>query len=284
MGIFPIPAMATPSFSFIVLAFSFALLHVTTAIAFISEGLEEVSFGYSGQQGPNNWGNLNPKYQQCVVGKSQSPISISTDHLLLNSTLKPLTRDYRPGKATLINRGFVVGVRFEEDVGSLAVDGKNYSLKQMHWHTPAEHVIDGNKYAAELHLVHIADDGNYTVVSILYQLGDPDPLLSKLTKGLDELGKDKCGRDEISQYNLGTIDTKLIKRNTRKYYRYLGSLTTPPCSEPVIWNILGKVRKVSKEQIAALKVPLNPECKNNARPQQHLNDRRVQLYDEIPNS
>ena len=75
-----------------------------------SAGLEEVSFGYSGQQGPNNWGNLNPKYQQCVVGKSQSPISISTDHLLLNSTLKPLTRDYRPGKATLINRGFVVGV------------------------------------------------------------------------------------------------------------------------------------------------------------------------------
>ena len=106
----------------------------------------------------------------------------------------------------------------------------------------------------------------------------------QLTKGLDELGKDKCGRDEISQYNLGTIDTKLIKRNTRKYYRYLGSLTTPPCSEPVIWNILGKVREVSKEQIAALKVPLNPECKNNARPQQDLNDRRVQLYDEIPNS
>lgn len=170
------------------------------------------------------------------------------------------------------------------------------------------------RYAAELHLVHRTDDGNLTVVSILYQYGDPDPLLSKastlylttiliffsplylylllngkctwmqLKDGLDLLAKDNCKSNEQARVPLGIIDTKLIKRNTRKYYRYQGSLTTPPCSEPVTWNILGKIRDISKDQVAAIKALLNSADKNNSRPQQDLNGRHVQLYDETPHN
>ncbi|XP_034692782.1 alpha carbonic anhydrase 1, chloroplastic [Vitis riparia] len=275
-------AMAAPSsssFCFIILAF--ALLHVP-AFAFTTEELEEVPFSYTGQMGPANWGKLHPQFQECVVGKSQSPVDIITNQTELNPNLKPLSRNYRPGKSTLVNNGFNVGVRFDEDVGVLLVDGKNYSLKQMHWHSPSEHRIDGLQYPAELHLVHRTDDGNIAVVGILYQYGDADPLLSKLKNKLDELAKDVCASNEQSQVSLGTMDTKLIRRNTRRYYRYMGSLTTPPCSEKVAWHILGKIRDISKDQVAALKAPLNSDCKDNSRPLQPLNGRRIQLYDETP--
>ncbi|CAL0321429.1 unnamed protein product [Lupinus luteus] len=62
------------------------------------------------------------------------------------------------------------------------------------------------------------------------------------------------------------------------YYRYVGSLTTPPCKQGITWNILGKVRTLSKKQLELLKAPLDPECKHNARPIQSLNGRKIEMY------
>lgn len=107
------------------------------------------------------------------------------------------------------------------------------------------------------------------------------PLVSQIQNSLDELAKEVCAGHEEAHIPVGTIDVRHIKRSTRKYFRYIGSLTTPPCTENVIWNVLGKVRTISQEQVAALKFPLNLEYKNNSRPVQQLNGRRVQLYDEL---
>ncbi|KAK6126392.1 hypothetical protein DH2020_039842 [Rehmannia glutinosa] len=123
----------------------------------------------------------------CVNGKAQSPINILTAKVVLNKNLKPLIRSYDPTNVTLVNNKFNVGVRYPGNSGALIVDNKMYTLKQMHWHAPSEHRIDGQQFAAELHLVHIADDGSVSVVAILFKYGQPDPLLAKIQNKLNEL-------------------------------------------------------------------------------------------------
>jgi carbonic anhydrase len=235
------------------------------------------NFSYSGSMGPNKWGSLNPTYSNCSHAPDQSPIDIWKNQTVFEPKLTPLKRDYRPTKATLINHGVAVGVSFDGNVGDLTVDGKVYSLKQFHWHTPSEHYIDGIQYPAELHLLHIAKDGSIAVVAVLYHYGKEDPILSKMKKQLKELARD----DEDSQISLGVFNPKHLKRRTRKYYKYIGSTTTPPCMGRVEWNVLAKVRSISKEQVESLRAPLKGDDKDNDRPLQQLQGRKVQLYDEL---
>ncbi|XP_077235759.1 alpha carbonic anhydrase 1, chloroplastic-like [Tasmannia lanceolata] len=234
-------------------------------------------FSYTGPHvGPGKWGSLSPDYSQCD-GKNQSPINIEKKNIVRSSKSEYLTRNYKPANATLINVGYKIELRLEGDAGSLLVDGKNYSLKHMHWHSPSEHTIDGNRYPAELHVVHHSEDGDAAVVSILFQFGDPDPFLDQIKDHLDQLAKETCDADEEAQIPLGVLRTKQIRRTTKKYFRYHGSLTLPPCTQNVTWIILGKVRELSKEQLAALKAPLPEEYKQNSRPTQPLNGRTVEL-------
>ncbi|XAR69750.1 Carbonate dehydratase [Bertholletia excelsa] len=81
------------------------------------------------------------------------------------------------------------------------------------------------------------------------------------------------------QIPVGTFDARKLRRRLRHYYRYVGSLTTPPCSEKVIWHVSGEVRSISKEQVEILRAPLQSTCKSNCRPVQPLNGRRVELFD-----
>ncbi|XP_049360681.1 alpha carbonic anhydrase 1, chloroplastic, partial [Solanum verrucosum] len=241
-----------------------------------------VKFGYTGPVGPNGWGRLSPTYSVCSNGKSQSPINIISHNCAVNKKLKPLIMQYNHSEvATLVDNGFNVGIKYGENAGSLIVDGKTYNLKQMHWHSPSEHTIDGNRYAAELHLVHFAQDNTIAVLSILFHLGHPDPLMTKLQNKLNELARDVATHKE-TQVQLGIIDTHEIRKHSHKYYSYAGSLTTPPCSEIVSWYILGKVRSISREQVEELRAPLDPTCKRNARPTQPLNGRQIQMYEAQP--
>ncbi|MFQ6669824.1 hypothetical protein Gotur_034925 [Gossypium turneri] len=253
---------------FIIFALSL-LLGIASAID-VFRGME---FGYSGHNGPDKWGKLNPTFSPCSTGKRQSPINIQRNLTVHNKQLKPLTRNYESVNATLVNRGY--SVRFEESPGDLWINGKNYTLQQFHWHLPAEHHIEGQRFAAELHMVHRAADNSAVVVSMLYHESKADPLFSMIMEGLKHLGK------ENTEVPLGTLNINELNRRPRKYYTYVGSLTTPPCTENVIWMILGKVMSISKEQITTLDSPLNSHCKKNARPCQPLNGREVDMYDEL---
>ncbi|KAG6744040.1 hypothetical protein POTOM_052749 [Populus tomentosa] len=267
------------------LSSSFISIALLFAVAFANFGQQAhgsvFEFSYAGLHGPANWGSLNPKFSTCSSGKLQSPINIIKNEAVENKSLTPLTRVYRRGNAILVNNGFNIGVHYEGNCGVLIVDGKNYTFKQMHWHSPSEHQIDGVQYAAELHLVHVSDSGAIAVVSMLYELGDADPFISKITKKLGDLAKDACAGNEEAQIPIGPLDNKLLRKNTRKYYRYIGSITSPPCTENVIWNVLGKVRTISREQVEALKAPLGADYKQNSRPLQSLNGRKVELYNEF---
>ncbi|PIA59109.1 hypothetical protein AQUCO_00400159v1 [Aquilegia coerulea] len=233
--------------------------------------LLDLKFRYTGVTGPDKWGTLSPSYSMCFNGKRQSPIEIVKKNTVFDQNLGPLIVGYNDASATLINNGFNVELRYENDVGDAIIAGKNYTLKQMHWHSPSEHTIDGVRYAAELHLVHQSVDGNIAVVAILYKYGAPDPLLSQIVDKFDQL------TNEGAHIPIKRVGTKAILQSNKKYFRYEGSLTTPPCSEIVIWNILEEVREISKEQVAALKTPLDESCKNNSRPTQPLNGRPVEV-------
>ncbi|PKI49346.1 hypothetical protein CRG98_030274 [Punica granatum] len=130
--------MAAPLGLFSVLAF--ALLLAASSVT--SHNAQE-GFSYSGAKGPSNWGHLSSKNSACSNGKTQSPVNVVKNQTVLSKSLTPLIRDYHPVNATLVNNGFSIAIVFEEEVGVLMVGNKNYSFKQMHWHTPSEHYLDG---------------------------------------------------------------------------------------------------------------------------------------------
>lgn len=254
---------------------SIAVLPLSTSADYFSG-----NFSYTGRNGPEKWGSLSPSYSACSNGKTQSPVDLTKIDIVLNKQLKNLDRHYVPTNATLVNNIFNIGVHFEGKAGDININGKNYSLKQLHWHSPSEHKANGRIHDAELHLVHLTQDNNdIAVVAVLYNLGDPDPLISQMEDKLVELVKQSRAGNKDAQIGLGTFDLEEINRSSQhRYYRYVGSLTTPPCKEGVTWNILGKVRTLSKEQLELLEAPLSPEFKHNARPLQQLNGRKIEMY------
>uniref|UniRef100_A0A1J3GVM6 Carbonic anhydrase n=1 Tax=Noccaea caerulescens TaxID=107243 RepID=A0A1J3GVM6_NOCCA len=257
--------------------FAMALLYITPANA----QTQGVLFGYRGKNGPNQWGHLNPHFTQCAVGKLQSPIDIQRRQTFYNRRLESLHRDYYPTNATLVNHVCNVAMFFGEGAGDVVIDNKNYTLQQMHWHTPSEHHLHGVQYAAELHMVHQAKDGSFAVVASLFKIGTEEPFLAQMKEKLVELKKERFKGNQTAQVEVGKINTRHIEGKTRKYFRYVGSLTTPPCSENVSWTILGKVRSMSKDQVELLRSPLDISYKNNSRPCQPLNGRRVEVFREL---
>eukprot|EP00267_Zea_mays_P054364 XP_020407594.1 alpha carbonic anhydrase 1, chloroplastic [Zea mays] len=215
-------------------------------------------FGYTGSVGPDHWGALSPSFRQCATGTKQSPIDISTAQAVSNPALQPLHRDYTVANATLVDNVVNVALRFDGDggAGSVSVGGKLYTLKQVHWHSPSEHTVDGRRFPVELHMVHASDDGNVTVVAMLYRFGRPDPLLWQIQDKLAALHAEGCRADKGAPVAAGDVSLWSLRLYSHTYYRYVGSFTTPPCTENVIWSVLAQVREMTVDQAAALMAPL----------------------------
>lgn len=220
-------------------------------------------------KGPENWGDL-PESKACRVGKFQSPIDIQDKILQELPQLGKLKTDYKSAAAVLKNRGHDVMVEWNDVPGKLDINGSYYELVQCHWHTPSEHTLNGTKFDVELHAVHQNSNGDRAVIGVFYKIGKPDPFLSKILKHIKSIG-DK-------NIDVGKINPKDLKFGTKKYYRYMGSLTSPPCTEGVIWTIVKKVRTISEEQLQILKEAVHPGFEMNARPIQELNGRQVCSY------
>lgn len=140
-----------------------------------------------------------------------------------------------------VANGFVAAAY--EPGNALTLDGRTYALQSMHAHAASEHRVDGELFAAELHIVHQSADGALLVVGVLYELGAPDPVI----QGLLDAGAGGSGGGPAS-----ALDAATLPPASSAYYRYRGSKTTPPFDGPVEWVVMRERETVSQEQVAAL--------------------------------
>ena len=212
-----------------------------------------IHWGYEGAGAPENWGRLSPEYALCGAGKRQSPIDIRDG---IRVDLEPIQFDYRPARFRVIDNGHTVQVTLPG--GSISLLGKSYQLIQFHFHRPSEEMVEGKAFDMVVHMVHRADDGKLAVVAVLLENGAENPFVQTVWNNLP-LEKSS----EVAPPALTLDPTQLLPKN-RNYYTYMGSLTTPPCSEDVLWLVLKQPQQISPEQQAIFA----RLYRNNARPVQ----------------
>ena len=208
------------------------------SVALVAAGEDEPHWSYTGEDGPDHWAELSPDWGICAKGKNQSPIDVVTN---LDANLPELIFDYKPNTVREINNGRSIQEQIQP--GSfLRFNDQKVELLQFHFHVPSEHTVNGRSYPMEAHLVHQDQDGELAVVGVLFEQGESNPLVEQLWANLPvHRGEEYVSSDKI------TINELLPSR--REYYTYTGSLTTPPCSEGVLWIVLEQPVRVSKKQI-----------------------------------
>lgn len=219
-------------------------------------------WGYTGESSPKNWGDLDEKFSMCKNGKQQSPINIEN---YTNEKENKLLINYNTNAKDIINNGHTVQVNVN-DGSSLTLDGTKYALKQFHFHTPSENNIMGNSYDLEAHFVHASEDGHLAVIGVMFKEGKQNAQLAKIWS---QLPKDE-GKNEAITFNQKDINALLPTEQS--YYHFMGSLTTPPCSEDVKWYIMKKTLEISKEQV---KTFFDLYGHSNNRPIQPTNGRKI---------
>ncbi len=230
------------------------------SVAHASGDHHKPHWGYTGHEGPANWGELDDAYHTCAVGKSQSPINIGQAP---HAEAKGVKQHYGNTPLKIVNNGHTIQVNYGAG-STMDVDGKAYRLLQFHFHSPSEHTQNGSAYPMEAHLVHQAEDGSLAVVGVFLKEGKENPFISKIWKHLPhEVNHEVAVKEELN-----VADFLPAKK---AYFHYSGSLTTPPCSEGVKWFVMDEQVEVSKDQVKQFLGLIN----ENARPVQPLNGREV---------
>jgi len=218
-----------------VLLVGFAAL-LTTSLA------GDTDWSYSGEKGPEKWGELSPEFALCADGTAQSPIDIRNASEL---DLVDIAFGYGETANNIFNNGHTIQVNVDE--GSYIIYNEiTYKLLQFHFHSPSEHTINGEAAAMEIHFVHQdPNSGALAVVGILLAAGDAEngayaPIFDNMPSEVGE----PAARG-------GAIDLEALLPEERRYFTYQGSLTTPPCSEIVRWLLLDAPVQLSQAQIDA---------------------------------
>jgi carbonic anhydrase len=217
-------------------------------------------WSYEGAAGPQSWGGLKPEFTKCSVGLRQSPIDIRDG---IKVQLDPVQIDYRPSTFRVIDNGHTVQVNLAPG-NVIEVIGRRYELLQFHFHRPSEERINGRQFDMVAHLVHKDAEGRLAVIAVLLDRGSAHPVVQTVWNNLPlEKG------EEIPAKAL--IDLNVLLPTERSYFTYMGSLTTPPCSEGVLWMVMKDPVTISAEQIGVFS-RLYPM---NARPIQSASGRLI---------
>lgn len=234
---------------------------VLTLLSAQSQASSGPHWGYVGETGPAHWGELDPKFSICAAGLNQSPIDIAST---IEAELAPLAIAYASAGNEILNNGHTVQVNVMPG-STLSVDGKAFELKQFHFHTPSENTIDGKPFALEVHLVHADAEGHLAVIGVMFEEGGANPTIEALWQTMPQEAGAK-------QPLTTPADPATLLPEGRDYYRFNGSLTTPPCTEGVRWLVMKTPLTVSKAQVETFAAAVHGA---NNRPVQNVNARPV---------
>jgi carbonic anhydrase len=215
-----------------------------------------------GEGDPKHWSKLDPTYAVCATGTTESPIDIKG---ATPADLPALKMDYKAVPLNIIDNGHTIQVNYAPG-STLTVGDKVYTLKQFHFHHPGEEHVAGKKFPLVAHLVHADAEGHLAVVAILFSEGSANPLLDTLWKDVP------AEKEEAMDVPGVTVNVADLLPSSLGYYTYMGSLTTPPCSEGVTWYVLKAHETLSAGELAdfAKHYPMN------ARPIQPTNGRKIE--------
>ena len=207
-------------------------------VAAAQEAEHPPHWGYSGEVGPEHWAEFESDFGACSSGRNQSPIDLRN---FIEAELPPIEFDYKPG-------GHDGRQQRPRHPGQLQPWQQHhhrfhgFALKQFHFHAPSENTINGKSFPLEAHFVHADAKGNLAVVALMFEAGASNKVLEQVWPRVSE------SEDDEQPLAPQVAAADLLQAN-RDYYRYSGSLTTPPCSEGVLWLVLKHPAQATREQL-----------------------------------
>jgi carbonic anhydrase len=257
----------------------------------ISPLTQAVSWDYKGATGPKHWSTLSPNYQMCVKGMRQAPINIptrvvtaTTANIRINYHLdheelmefRPFQQADNVQPTWLIEQNHhtvQLQIKNPGPTEILQWHNKDYQLLQFHFHIPAENHLNGQPFPMEVHFVNQAKDRSLVVMAVFFKLGQANPAIEKI---LDQVPRSKKDVQVFSHSGLPFIAKSLLPV-VDGYYSFAGSLTTPPCSEPVHWFVMKQPVELSAQQWKKFKSILGS---TNARSIQATNSRVIVYHSD----
>jgi carbonic anhydrase len=240
----------------------------------VDPGVRPAHWGYDAEEGPERWAALSPAYRLCGEGRAQSPIDIAgaeridASRIVLDYAAATLRIAHHGHVVDLIDNGHTIQISYDE--GSTLVEGdRSFELVQYHFHGPSEHTLEGRAYPMEMHLVHQSSQGELAVLGVLIAEGRHNRAFDPIWENLPHEPGETRHLEEVD------VDIDELLPHAASYYRYDGSLTTPPCSEGVRWFVMKDPIELSREQVEAFTSIIH----DNSRPTQPLNGRRVAIVE-----
>ncbi|WP_445230093.1 carbonic anhydrase [Duganella rhizosphaerae] len=205
-------------------------------------------WSYEGENGPANWGKINPEWAKCGTGNRQSPIDIRDG---MKVELEQIAFDYHPSSFNVTDNGHTVQVMLGGG-NFITVNNRMYELIQFHFHRPSEERINGKGYEMVMHLVHKDGEGKLAVLALLLERGKPQPVIQTVWNNLPLEKLETLAPSTV-------LDPMDLLPARRDYFTFMGSLTTPPCSEGVLWLVMKEPVQASPAQMALFSrlYPLN---------------------------
>lgn len=235
-------------------------------------------WGYDYDNGPTTWGGV------CSTGQAQSPVDIKATQMIKHPVQGQFTFNYKvETNAKVFNTGHGTMQMNFPPGQTCKLRGVEYELVQLHFHTPSEHSLDGKRTAMEVHLVHkskktggLAVLGSFMTVSP-FSNAPLATALSRAPKGGPKKTTPILMKEAVDLMKLVPPPTP---DGNRPFIHYMGSLTTPPCSEAVEWYVFRDPVKVSPYQVLGFEAFLSEgqSFGVNSRPLQEMKGRGFDFF------